>query len=289
MTTMTQPDFADITGAVAQLAASSNLEVIPLKGAEAKVLAALPGSTITITCSPKFGLTRTLEHVDSAIKAGYRVVPHLAARMVADEVALRDFVNRVTDLGVTDLYVIGGDGSDPVGKYHEASEILEDVRSWDTSLTRLGVGCYPEGHPNIADEALQDALIRKQQLADYMVSQLCFDAAAFLRWLKATREAGVTLPLRIGLAAPISVPKLAELSLRIGVGNSLKYLRKQHGMIGNFVLGRSYQPETFLEDIASELSDPTLAIEGVHLFTFNQVDASVAWQERVGGLPPLRA
>ena len=59
---------------------TAHIEVIPLKGAQDKVGAAPPNSTLTFTCSPKFGLERTLEHAANAVAQGYQVIPHLAAR-----------------------------------------------------------------------------------------------------------------------------------------------------------------------------------------------------------------
>jgi len=114
---MTQRYVAEMDATVSALVATANLEVIPLIGAQEKVLAAPAGTTITITCSPKFGLERSLEHITSAVQAGYSVVPHLAARMVSTDRDLREFVARICDMGVTDLYVIGGDGHEPAGPY----------------------------------------------------------------------------------------------------------------------------------------------------------------------------
>jgi methylenetetrahydrofolate reductase (NADPH) len=274
-------DSAAARHLVAALVGSASLEVIPLKGAEAKVLAAPRGTTVTITCSPRFGLERTLEHVAAAVASGYRVVPHLAARMVEDEQALRRFVTRVVDLGVDDLYVIGGDADEPLGRFAGAEEVLDALQCFDHGLGRIGVGCYPEGHPKISDAALMDALLAKQVHADYMVSQLCFDAAALVRWIDDVRGRGVRLPLRIGLAAPIRTAKLVELSVKIGVGQSLRYLTKQHGMVSGLLLGRSYAPEKLLLDVGERLGSSGLDVEGLHVFTFNQVDVTVAWQRRV--------
>lgn len=266
---------------VPDLVRSATIEVIPLKGAEGKVASVPTGTTVTITCSPKFGLARTLDHVAAARATGHRVVPHLAARMVADRRELRDFVRRVTDLGVDDLYVIGGDGEQPVGRFAEASQILEELRGFDHGLRRIGIGCYPEGHPSIAPEALFDALVRKQQYADYLVSQLCFDADALVGWLRTTRDAGIHLPLRIGLAAPLQIRKLIELSLRIGVGQSVRYLSKQNGFLGNVLLGRAYEPADLLNGIKSRAPFHALGVEGLHLFSFNQIEATVDWQARI--------
>jgi methylenetetrahydrofolate reductase (NADPH) len=268
---------------IASLIAAATIEVIPLKGADEKVLRVPQGSTVTITCSPKFGLDRSLEHVESAVRHGFTVVPHLAARMVQDDRQLRRFVRRVTDLGVDDLYVIAGDADEPIGTFADAESILLALREFDHGLRRIGVGCYPEGHPKIADDALLEALLRKQEHADYMVSQLCFDPATLVDWLTRARHSGVALPLRIGLAAPLKTAKLAELALKIGVGQSMRYLTKQRGMVSNLVLGRSYAPERLLLDIGLGLGSAELAIEGVHLFSFNQIEACVVWQQRIAG------
>src|SRR5690348_15529263 len=94
---------------VTSLIRSATVEVIPLKSVRDKIVLLPPDSTLTITCSPRFGLDRTLEYVETAARAGYRVVPHLAARQVRDRSELSGFVARIRAAGVTDLYVIGGD------------------------------------------------------------------------------------------------------------------------------------------------------------------------------------
>lgn len=274
---------------VRELVRSANVEVIPLKGAEALVRSLSPDTTVTITCSPKFGLTRTLEHVEHARRAGYRVVPHLAARQVVDRAELKGFVDRMTAVGVTDLYVIGGDAPEPAGRFALAADLLRELADIGHPFTRIGVGCYPEGHPKISDDVLFEALLEKQALleqqgrAGYMVSQLCFESEEIVGWLGRARAAGVRLPLRIGLAAPMSTRKLAELSLKIGVGASVRYLSKQHGMVGNLLLGNSYRPEDLLREIDPRCLSDAAQVEGLHLFSFNQIDATVGWQRKTAG------
>jgi methylenetetrahydrofolate reductase (NADPH) len=280
---MSARDRVETSEVVAALVRSANIEVIPMKGTDAKLAAVPPTTTLTITCSPKFGLERTLEYTALAAKAGHKVIPHLAARQVKDEAELREFVARVNDLGVTDMYVIGGDAPEPAGKFTSAAELLESLAGIEHTLDRIGVGCYPEGHPSIADDVLSDALRRKQPMANYMVSQLCFDVDALVTWLRQTRKQGITLPLRVGLAAPMNSRKLIELSMKIGVGSSLKYLTKQHGFLRNMLFGSSYKPEKMLFKIGDDLTSDELNIEGLHLFSFNQIAPTVEWQQRVAG------
>jgi methylenetetrahydrofolate reductase (NADPH) len=288
MTAAAESPGAGVEGVVCRLVGEAVYELIPLKGLDEK-LAALPvGTTVTVTSSVKLGLGRTLEQSLRAAAAGYRVVPHLPARQVRDAAELRDFVGRIGDAGITDLYVVGGDAPEPHGPYTSAAELLAELSTIDHGLTEIGVACYPEGHPSIPDDVLLGALLDKQPLATYMCSQLCFDGGTLLRWLRSTRAEGVTLPLHLGLAGPLSLLKLAELSVRIGVGASVKYLTKQHGLVGSLLRGGAYRPEELLGGIGEDLASPTLGISRLHLCTFNQVAATRDWQRRIaaGGRGP---
>jgi methylenetetrahydrofolate reductase (NADPH) len=280
---MSLREHRGITPEIRSLARSAKIEIIPIKGFEQKLAGVPMGATVTITCSPKFGLERTLAASEFAAAAGYDVVPHLAARQVVDETELKEFVLRLEAADVHNLYVIGGDAAEPAGIYSSSAELLDSLGGVGHGLTSIGVACYPEGHPAIAEDVLMEALLAKQPVANYMVSQLCFDVGARTRWLRGVREAGVTLPLHIGLAAPMQTRKLAELSLKIGVGSSLRYLTKQHGLLGNLLRGKSYRPEQLLVDMGPELLSPVLNVERLHMFSFNQVAATVEWQQRVAG------
>lgn len=267
------------------LARSAAIEIIPVRGVEEQLAAVPLDVPVTITCSPRFGLERTLRYTEIAVQAGFRVVPHLAARQVTGEAQLQDFVGRLGEWGVRDLFVIGGDVPEPAGRFTSAAELLDCLAGLDHTIASIGVACYPEGHPTIPDDELAEALQRKQVHAQYMVSQLCFDAAALVGWLRRMRALGVKLPLHIGLAAPLHARKLAELSLRIGVGPSLRYVTKQHGLLGRLLRGSAHRPERLLLDIGPDLDSAELAIEALHLFSFNQIDGTVAWQRAVTGPP----
>ncbi|MTD57279.1 methylenetetrahydrofolate reductase [Amycolatopsis pithecellobii] len=270
-----------ITDAVAELVQAAHIEVIPLLGSEEAMLGAPPAVPITITCSPKFGLERTLLFTEIAAAAGRRVIPHLAARQVRDETMLREILDRLGAAGVPELFVIGGDATEPAGTYAGSAELLEAMSGLPHGISRIGVGCYPEGHPAIPDDRLLADLLHKQKYAGYMVSQLCFDATALLRWISSIRAAGVTLPLRIGVAGPVQMRKLIELSMRIGVGSSVRYLTKQHGLLGQLFRGSAYRPERLLARIFDGTSVTSSGIEGLHVFSFNQLALAAGWQRRI--------
>jgi hypothetical protein len=141
----------DSHAAVQALVRDADLELIPFKSAGEKLAAVPEGTTITVTCSVKLGLQRTLDFTALAVGAGYRVVPRLAARQVTDVAALQAFVGRLDALGVTDLYVIGGDAPEPAGPFNSAVELLEALSQIEHGIRTIGVACYPEGHPLIPD------------------------------------------------------------------------------------------------------------------------------------------
>jgi methylenetetrahydrofolate reductase (NADPH) len=274
-----------VGAAVQALVRTADIEVIPLRGVAEKLRAAPEGATVTVTCSAKLGLSRSLECAEQAVRAGFNVVPHLAARQLISEDDLRRFVGRLGELQITELYLIGGDAAPPAGPYDSSLQVLEALQHMDHGLQRIGVACYPEGHPKISDGALLEALRAKQPYAAYMVSQLCFSPDVLASWLRRIREEGVSLPVHLGLAAPMQVRKLLELSPRIGVGSSVRYLAKQHGFIGNVLRGSAYQPESLLLKMDGAITSRELGIERLHLFSFNQVDATVQWQQRVTSGP----
>jgi methylenetetrahydrofolate reductase (NADPH) len=271
----------EVVAKIATLARTADVEVIPLKSVQEQLAVIPKGTTVAVTCSPRFGIDRTVEYAELIAKEGHRTRVHLAARQVPDGSYLADLVEKLQGFGVQELHVIGGDAHEVAGEYTSAGELLKDLSTMDHGFV-LSVACYPEGHPKISDEALLEALRQKQPHASFMINQLCFDAKTLVSWLSSMRAAGITLPLRMGLAPPISPGKLLELSVRIGVGTSARYLSKQHGMAGRLLRGKFYKPEKLLAQLGEALFSPEIDIEGLHIFSFNQLDTTLEWQRRIG-------
>jgi methylenetetrahydrofolate reductase (NADPH) len=137
----------------------------------------------------------------------------------------------------------------------------------------IGIGAYPEGHPLIAPDELNAALDRKARVADYMVTQLCFDPNALRTWLEGVRARGVDLPLFIDAAGPIERRRLMEISMRIGVGPSLRFVRKQRGLARLFS-SPSSSAVRFFQRVSDLPDDCQLNVAGFHFFTFNDVKRS---------------
>ncbi|MFA4965954.1 MAG: methylenetetrahydrofolate reductase [Thermoleophilia bacterium] len=265
---------------LARLLAEPRYEVIPVQGIEEKVAALPAGATVTVTASPRQGVERTIDVSALLVGRGYRVVPHLAARMIADRGQLERIVDRLNLAGIHEAFVVGGDASPPAGAYADAGDLLEALGSLPHPLARIGIGGYPEGHPLISDGELLAALRRKAPDADYIATQICFDVEALTGWITSVRAAGIDLPVFVGLAGVVERRKLAEISLKTGVGASLRYLIRHGRQLATLARARRYDPTPLARAVAAHLDDPRVGIAGVHLFTFNQVEATRDWVRR---------
>ncbi|MGH2929707.1 MAG: hypothetical protein ACRDL8_16020, partial [Solirubrobacteraceae bacterium] len=57
---------------------------------------------------------------------------------------------------------------------------------------------------------------------------------------------------------------------------------KQRGVIGSLIRGKFYKPEKLLADLGDALVSSDMNVDGLHLFSFNQVTATLDWQRKVG-------
>ncbi len=251
-------------------------EILPFGSGEAEAAAAPRPLVLTVTCSPRQGIERTVDVALRLAGLGHEVVAHVAARCIRDAGHLDAVLERLASGGVSDVFVIGGDG-EPLGPFASAVDLLALIVVHDHRPGRIGIGAYPEGHPLIDAVTLERALHEKAQLADYMTTQLCFDPRALLGWLRETREAGIDLPVYVGVPGIVERRRLLEVSMRVGVGTSIAFLRKQRGLWK--LLGRSEHAADRLHEIFAPLvGDPPLGIGGLHFFTFDRLSATLAWQ-----------
>lgn len=254
------------------------MEIFPAPGIETKLEVLEKNAYVAVTCSPTKGVDETLELTEKLVRSGYRVVPHIAARNVRNRKHLVEIMATLANLGIESLFVPGGDRSEPLGEFGTALELLRAVGELDHQLRYIGVGAHPEGHPKVDGKTLLDQLLQKQQFANYMVTQMCFDATALGKWLDEVRALGVTLPVWIGLPGVIERSRLLKTSLRIGVGDSLRFLRRNTRVATEMMRSAIYEPDELLRQIAPLAANPASGVVGYHLFCFNQVQATEVWR-----------
>jgi len=254
-------------------------ELIPLRDALEQAESLPPGAGTTVTASPTHGIESTIELCEGLIALGHPATPHLAAHMIRDRAHLAALLARCGSSGIRDAFVVGGDAKDR-GEIHDGLALLRLMEELGHPFEAIGVAGYPEGHPSIPDEVLLASLKEKQAHATYLTTQMSFDADAITTWIARIRDSGVTLPVHLGLPGVVHIRRLLRVAARIGVGGSVRYLRKNRQLF-RLLFGRSFTPERLLRSLGPTLAAPNADVRALHLFTFNQVDATVSWQRRM--------
>jgi methylenetetrahydrofolate reductase (NADPH) len=204
-----------------------------------------------------------------ARRNGLEPVPHLAARRIVSETALRDFLSRARNTAdVRRVLVVAGD-VEPQGPFTDALTLIRSGLLRQFGITEIGVAGYPEGHPKIAADRLAAALrdkiaeAEKSGLNLHIVSQFSFAPQEIVAWLKALRAQGIMLPVKVGMAGPTKITALLRYARRCGVGASLTGLMSGAaiGLLGN--LG----PDKIIDALyAADLADVQ-----AHYFSFGGV------------------
>jgi methylenetetrahydrofolate reductase (NADPH) len=262
----------------ARLLENARYEVLPTATIEDKLLEHVPVErTITVTASPSKGLEPTLDLTERLIGHGYVAIPHLAARMVRDKGELSEICDRLTGKGISRIFVPGGD-ADPPGAYPDALSMLEELAALGNPFAHVGITGYPESHPTIADDLTIQSMWDKRRYATHVVSNLTFDPSVLTNWVRRMRSRGITMPLLLGVPGPVDRAKLLSMAGKIGVGESTRFLVKHKGTFARLAAPGGFTGEKFLQKCAADLAAPEFGLEGVHVFTFNQVAETERWR-----------
>ncbi len=267
------------------LIANARYEVVPMKNLEPEIQHIPLGASVSVTCSPVKGIQATLDLAVRLQDLGHNAVPHISARLVEDDVAVKRIAEFCSRHKLQEVFLVAGDASTPVGEYNGVVAFLRDFLSTDHGLHGIGITAYPDGHAFIDSTVVHEALHAKQALlADagvpgYASTQMCFDLAKWRSWATAERAAGFTLPLHIGVPGVIDRVKLVTMGMRLGIGASLRYVQKNGSILGRLFSPTGYDPNALILPLCKQADE--LNIDGIHLFTFNNVQATAKWQQKM--------
>lgn len=99
----------------------------------------------------------------------------------------------------------GGEWSAVEGGFNYAVDLVKHIREKYGEHFDIGVAAYPEGHP---EEPNPDVLIQylKEKVdagANFIITQMFYDADKFIEWCSKVRKAGINIPIIPGIM-PIS-------------------------------------------------------------------------------------
>ena len=224
---------------------------------------------------------------------GYPVMPHFPARIIRDKATLADWIARYQgEAGVDQALVLAGGVSQPVGEFDSSIQLLQTGLFDKAGFKRLHVAGHPEGNRDIDPKGgtrnVDEALLWKQKFSTEtdaemaLATQFAFDAKPVIAWADSLREAGITLPVHIGIAGPAKLQTLIKFAIACGVGPSLKVLQKRAMDVTKLML--PYEPTQVVADLAAhKAANPDFNIEQVHFFPLGGIKTNANWAIDNGG------
>jgi methylenetetrahydrofolate reductase (NADH) len=100
-------------------------------------------------------------------------------------------------------------------------------------------------------------------------------------WIHRVRGRGTLLPIWIGIPGVVDNRKLMRTSLRIGLGESARFLRAHRAWLRAFVLRRRFMPTELLHELAPSFADPAARLAGTHVYTFNELERTERWRREL--------
>jgi methylenetetrahydrofolate reductase (NADPH) len=254
-------------------------ELLPLKNLPDQIPFLPTGARVSVTASPAKGIDATLDWAARLQADGFRAIPHFSARMIPDRAKLAELLDRARDAGLSQVFVVGGDADEP-GEYLDGLSLIQAMTDIGHPFNAIGCPGYPNGHPDIPDGALAQALRDKAPYVAHVTTQMDFDTKAIASWVRARRAEGLAPAVIVGVPGVADPQKLLNIAARIGVKDAKRFLVKNLRFVtGLAKSGGFYKPTGFVEGIAPLLADPDANVTGFHLYTFNAVEATEAWRQ----------
>ncbi len=224
---------------------------------------------------------------------GFPVMPHFPARIIKDAATLENWIAMYQgEAGVDQALLLAGGVSEPHGAFDSSIALMETGLFDKAGFKRLHVAGHPEGSRDIDPDGSTlnvDAALRwKQKFSETtdaemaLATQFAFDAKPIIAWADALRDAGITLPIHIGIAGPAKLQTLIKFAIACGVGPSLKVLQKRAMDVTKLLL--PYEPTDVVTELAlHKAKNPEFNIEHVHFFPLGGIKSSAQWATLNGG------
>jgi len=244
------------------------------------------GTWIYIAHIPGTDLQETVDLATRLRKEEMRPVPHIVGRRLETLQVLDNFLGQLAgQAGVDQVLTVAGDISAPVGKIESTLQVLESGLLEKHGIQRIGVAGHPEGHREVSDAVLKDALNRKNEYAKktgayvYVVTQFTFTPDPVIAWEKATPEIGA-LTYMVGLPGLASPASLLKFAMDCGVGASLQAFSKRAASLTKLLTVAA--PDELVVGLAQyKAQNPQTHMTGIHFFPFGGFKRTAAWVQKV--------
>ena len=207
---------------------------------------------------------------------GFSAMPHFPARIIKDKNVLEDWISRYkNEANVSNALLIAGGANKPYGEYDSSIQLIESELFDKADFNNLHIAGHPEGSMDIdpdgsttnVDQALswKNEFSKRTDANMAITTQFSFDASSVISWANNIKEAGIDIPVHIGIAGPAKLQTLLRYSIECGVGASIKIIQKRAKDLTKLLL--PYKPTNIITELATyKANNPSFNIEKVHFF-----------------------
>ncbi len=227
---------------------------------------------------------RTFETVMDIWKhTGIEAVPHISCIGNLNE-DIRTILNQYREHDIRHIVALRGDlpsGSVAYGQLRYASELVAFIRQETGDHFHIEVAAYPEFHPQAVDSGTDIDNFRKKidAGADSAITQYFYNPFAYYRFVDSCEKLGINVPIVAGVMPIINCTQLVRFSSGCGAEIPRWVLKRLQGFGDDRESIRK-----FGIDVVTELCDQLLSngVPGLHFYTMNQSEASVAIWKNLG-------
>jgi len=209
-------------------------------------------------------------------------VGHLTA-VGATVAGTREIIRRFEGAGVRSLLAVRGDSpkDNPnalaEGELKTALQLVELAH--EVSALEVGVGAFPEVHPESPDMAHDAKVLKLKQVAgaSFAITQLFFNLDAFITLRQTADSAGATLPIVPGLMPINNAKQVIRMAAMSGAAIPAQLLAELEA--ADEVEARRIGMQ-FTIDLGKQLL--AAGAPGLHIFTLNQSAAALELARGIG-------
>ena len=254
-----------------------------------KAIAALKPSFISVTYGAGGAggrytreIARQLQNAD-----GVETLAHLTC-VGADREDVKAYLRQLQEDGIHNVMALRGDlpeGVDPEmmkdSPFPHAADLIRTVR--EAGDFCIGAACYPEVHPESANQAEDLCHLREkvEAGADFLTTQMFFDNNLLYNFLYKLRETGVTVPVVPGIM-PITNANQVKRAQKLS-GSFMP--RRFTSLVDRFGSAPEAMKHAGIIYACDQIIDLFAnGIRHVHVYTMNKPDVAASIQEILSGM-----
>ncbi len=227
---------------------------------------------------------RTFATVDWLVSQGIETAPHLTC-IGASRAEILEILDRYRGQGIRRIVALRGDPPSGTGlaggELSHASELVALIRERHGDHFHIEVAAYPEMHPQ-APNFFADLDHFKEKVAagaDSAITQYFYNADAYVHFVDQCRARGIEAPIVPGIMPITNYSSLARFSDACGA-EIPRWIRKRLEAHADDVEAI----RAFGLEVVTALCEKLLAAgaPGLHFYTMNQADPTLAIWDRLG-------